>query len=399
MNKKRLIITSVISIVLVAILMIGTTYSIFTSSDVDENANIYKTGNLDITYTLSEDNIQISDSVPISDEDRYKLQPYRITVTNNGNVPYMFDLILEDTTASDTIDSQYIMTEVGELEPKSLSDCEDNILKKDIIVLANDSVDVDVRIWLSNKIQNSEIGKSFYAKLSIDGLAVYDNNTDIDNSVLIADTSFLLSQASVGSYVDYGIDGVEGCLGTFNSTDTMLAYVEEGVPYLISAGAAYCDYIEENVNVTSVVGLYDDAKSNASSYCNSVFAYGGECVTNTVSGEVVDHATTTVWPIDTEDFATITGSAIESCSGSISAECGTGNVLLDNEDIYWIFPDYTMVGDVYKIKLWSSGGGFSWFDVNAQSAGVRYVYKLDENVYVTGGSGTVDDPYTIENRN
>ena len=37
MNKKRLIITSIISILLVSILMIGSTYSIFTISDVDED--------------------------------------------------------------------------------------------------------------------------------------------------------------------------------------------------------------------------------------------------------------------------------------------------------------------------------------------------------------------------
>ena len=28
------------------------------------------------------------------------------------------------------------------------------------------------------------MGKSFYGKLSIDGLAIYDDNTDIDNDVL-----------------------------------------------------------------------------------------------------------------------------------------------------------------------------------------------------------------------
>lgn len=37
MNKKRLIITSIISILLVSILMKGSTYSIFTISDVDED--------------------------------------------------------------------------------------------------------------------------------------------------------------------------------------------------------------------------------------------------------------------------------------------------------------------------------------------------------------------------
>lgn len=170
--------------------MIGSTYSIFTSSDIDENSNIYTTGNLNITYTLSSDNIKFEDITPMSLEERYAITPYRITVTNNGNVPYMFDVILDDTTAGDVINYQYIMTEVGQLDPIALNECTNNVIKEDVIVPANSSVNVDVRIWISDTIQNTEIGKSFYGKLVIDGLAVYDKNTNIDNSILEAITKF-----------------------------------------------------------------------------------------------------------------------------------------------------------------------------------------------------------------
>lgn len=60
MNKNRLIITSVISIVLVFLLMMGNTYSLFTSRDVDEELNVYTTGNLDITYTVDSESITIT---------------------------------------------------------------------------------------------------------------------------------------------------------------------------------------------------------------------------------------------------------------------------------------------------------------------------------------------------
>ena len=59
MSKWRLILTSTISIVLGGILLIGSTYSIFTTTEIDENANVYPTGNLDVTYTLSKNNILI----------------------------------------------------------------------------------------------------------------------------------------------------------------------------------------------------------------------------------------------------------------------------------------------------------------------------------------------------
>ena len=186
MNKQRLIISSVISIFLVATLLLGSTYSIFTSQEIDENTNVYTTGNLDITYKLDSNNIKFTDITPMNEEEADSVKPYRITVTNKGNVPYMFDVILTDTTSSEenTIDYQYIMTKVGYLEPASLSDCTDNIIKENVILPADSSVDIDVRIWISDSIQNIEIGKSFYSKLTIDGLAVYNDNTDIDNSLL-----------------------------------------------------------------------------------------------------------------------------------------------------------------------------------------------------------------------
>lgn len=170
--------------VLVSILMFGSTYSIFTSSSVDEDANVYKTGILDITYTLSSSNITFSSIEPISDEDVSSVIPYQIVVTNNGNVPYMFDVILSDTTTLDVIDYKYIMTKVGNLESKSLADCPNNVIKEDVVVAANDSVYIDVRVWISDKVQNSEIGKSFYAKLMLDGLAVYDSSSSVFNDVL-----------------------------------------------------------------------------------------------------------------------------------------------------------------------------------------------------------------------
>lgn len=185
MSKKRLIITSLISIILVSILFIGTTYSIFTTEDVDENANVYTTGNLDITYTLSDNNVKLTDNNPTSPELSGCIKPYRITVNNNGNVAYKFNLILNNTTATTSIDPKYIMTRVGILDPIELANCTDNIIKSDIVVAANNSVDIDVIVFIKDTVPNTEIGKSFAATLTIDGFAV-SNNTKINNSNLIS---------------------------------------------------------------------------------------------------------------------------------------------------------------------------------------------------------------------
>ena len=190
MNKKRLIITSTISVILVTIMLIGSTYSIFTTSEIDENSNVYKTGVLDITYTLTDNNISLTSNVPTSNDNSCQIVPLRMTITNNGTVAYKFNIILNDTTANNAIDHQYISTQVGKYEPKALSECTDNIIKENIVIPANSSMDIDIRVFVSDTVPNSEINNAFYAKIAIDGLAINNDNLEIDTDSLIADACY-----------------------------------------------------------------------------------------------------------------------------------------------------------------------------------------------------------------
>ena len=183
MNRKRLITVSFLSIILVATLYIQKTQSIYTTTAPDEEVNTYKTGVLDIE--VIGDTTPIENILPTSIENSNKLTPYRITVINKGTVTYQFNLILEETTSSNKIDNQYIITKVGSLDPKPLNECKNNILKENILVAPNTSVDIDVRIWITDKVPNTEMNKSFFSKLKIVGEAT-NNTTSIDNSNLVS---------------------------------------------------------------------------------------------------------------------------------------------------------------------------------------------------------------------
>ena len=188
-NRKRLIVTSLISIILVCILFIGNTLSIETIREVDENLNYYNTGNLDISYYVKDGEVVLNNSYPMSYEEAMGMDPYRITVTNNGNVDYEFSLILEDVTETNGIDYQYINVQVGVNEPVSMDSVVNNVIMDGIVVKAGSSVDVDIFVWVSDKIPNTEIGKGFYAKVNIDGFAVSSNGVDTNNLVYNLDSS------------------------------------------------------------------------------------------------------------------------------------------------------------------------------------------------------------------
>ena len=434
MNKKRLIITSVISIILVSILFIGSTYSIFTSSDIDENLNSYTTGTLSVSVEGG-NTVNLEDSLPTSSENAGKIIPYRIVVRNTGNVPYMFNVILADTTAGEVIDYKYLMTKVGKLEDKSLDSCTETtvtvnstsytgrIIKEGIIIPPKKGdvetvVNIDVRVWVSDTVQNTEIGKSFYGKLLIDGQAVYDYNEDIDNSVL----SSGLSSVAIGSYVAYtGTNGCPDghCDGTnanyvsdtdmgyclsssykFSVNGWRVGYIQNDTAYLISAGATECmctnaDGTPSNSNcsnseTTGGVPLHlANLDSKALTYCNPSYAFGGTCDSNSA------------WAMDAIDFEAITGTPLyfnsssdNSCYNvSNSTECGYGNDLIDNGGAYWFATAFTS----------SSESPFYWIPysrcVNYNNStsvyGVRPVLRLASSVQVVGGSGTYEEPYQI----
>ena len=240
-SKTRLIIVSLISIVMVLVLFIGSTYSVFTSSSVDDDVNIYKTGVLDVTYTLSEENISFTTDMIVSDDEVLAMKPYRITVSNVGNVPYKFDLKLIDTTATNVIDSKYIITKIGQLESKALVDCRDNIIKEGIVVPANDSAIIDIRIYLSEDIQNSEIGKSFYAKLSVDGVAVYSDNEEIDNSLLVAPNSVRVLFDAVGGVTEV------------SANEYLYGDIYENLPVPVREGYVFDGWYTEELEGTKII--------------------------------------------------------------------------------------------------------------------------------------------------
>ena len=260
--KKRLIMFSLISLILVGVLFLGDTYSIFTTEDIDENANVYTTGNLNISYTLSEDNVTIDDSSPLNDEEAIKVTPYRINIKNIGSVAYKFNILLTDTTSNDKINYDYIMTQVGKTTPNSLSSCKNNIIIKGVVVDANSDISVDVRVWLSDKIPNSEIGKSFYAKLSISGIATYDNDEEsIDKDLLIADRVMLAPEYienlyNNGSKISEVALGVEMNKGKVYQNSKQQILLDNNNEYRYY-GANPNNYITFNNELWRIIGVSD----------------------------------------------------------------------------------------------------------------------------------------------
>lgn len=179
-NKKTTRLVLIIaSIVLTLIAIISTTQAYFSNDAYANNPTEYQTGILSIEAVSKSNNISLENTLPMSDTDGLTTTPYVLTIKNNGNVDYKFDVKLLSTN-DNTFDSQYIKLQIDNEGVSTLSSLTNSIIKKDVILYAGQTIDISVRIWLSENTKNTQIGKTFNSKIVIDGQSIYtQTNTDI----------------------------------------------------------------------------------------------------------------------------------------------------------------------------------------------------------------------------
>ena len=261
-------------------------------------------------------------------------------------------------------------------------------------------------------------------------LYIEGTNTNTDSCILNFATNPLLNTMEVGDYVAYvgnngcnnGVAGTTGtsdaeagnsCLGenANQSADTSgytygycnsenykyyvygwrIAYIENNKVYLTSAGSPECRTRTSSTgNATQIA----DLNTAALDYCNATYADGGSC------------SSSNTWAMGNDDFYKMTYAISGTSSNLTSAYgspycynkystkgCGYNNDLIDNGGYYWFAAYYTTS---YPFGVyWDPNRRYVLHISNALAFGFRPIITLSSSVYVTGGSGTMEAPYTI----
>ena len=174
-----------------------------------------------------------------------------------------------------------------------------------------------------------------------------------------------------------------------------IAYIENDTVYLVSAGAPECKTITYSAGNATFIS---EANTAALDYCNSTYAYGGTCNSSSA------------WAMGNEDFKKITNAISGTSSNLTSAygspycflsspgeRCGYNNDLIDNGGFYW-FAAYESTSSTDGV-CWNSGfrkvSTSSSRNSDTSAYGLRPIIRLSSSVFVTGGEGTMNDPYQI----
>ena len=185
---------------------------------------------------------------------------------------------------------------------------------------------------------------------------------------------------------------------------------------IVSAGSPECNSNTTSTNNETYIKL---ANTKALKYCNDEFVDGGCSCLDSNSDGYCDSASSDAWAINDTDFYNMTrvingyGKRLSSGSSNLGSnlgslglvlycyrnwaykDCGYNNDLIDNGGWYWFA---SKISSSSNEKLyWNPQARTVGSSTEVVTNGLRPVIALSSSVIVTGGSGTMDDPYTISN--
>ncbi len=124
MSKKSKIILCVIGIFLVTSILIGISYAYYIFNVSQSGSNVVRTDCFEITYTDG-NAINLTNTIPLSDKDARKLDPYTFTIKNICNQAVDYSVNIE-TLSGSTMDLDAVATKLDGKKKQILGSLDDN---------------------------------------------------------------------------------------------------------------------------------------------------------------------------------------------------------------------------------------------------------------------------------
>lgn len=333
-------------------------------------------------------------------------------------------MISVDGTVATTLpeDGNYYLTDYVCNNPNTVVKWDRN-LKYLSISNGRDGGSVSCDLTFESKPLISKMPIGSYVAYVGDGGMVGDdsvfckNNGELSSNVMTLETE--ASNSCLGQNAREDLESSNlGTYGFCNSSDYKyyvtgwrILYTVKDKAIIVSAGSPECinkdsdDYISE-------------LNTSALKYCNMNFVDGSCNCADLDDDGFCDEASSDAWAINDNDFYNVTkvingtGNRLTRYSSVLGEssnycylendnktslkECGYNNDLLDNGGFYWFAAKASLNNNNVGI-LWNANYRHIGISSSNNSYGLRPVISLSSSVYVVDGSGTLDDPYIIEN--
>ena len=220
MQKKNIIFLS-ISLVLIILLGIGVSYSMWNISVSQDTNNTAYTECFDLSITNKENNINLDNAYPISNDKGKSLTPYTFTVTNTCDITTQYSVNLEVLNNS-TLSSKFIdvmvegninlLSSYGPTDKVNTSSIESRKLTTGILK-SQESKNYSLRLWLDYNTTledlNNEI-KTFKSKIVVVGKPInYTGDTVFNFDYTGSEQTFTAPVSGTYKLETWGAKGVD----------------------------------------------------------------------------------------------------------------------------------------------------------------------------------------------
>ena len=177
MGKRQLTLT-LVSILAVTLISIGSTFAMFTVSSKSAEYNVVKSGTLNISFDAdSSSTIGLNGALPTSDSDGLAQTGNTFTITNTGSLTAEYtvslqddkDMITQDNCSDKQLDKGFIKYNIEGTNIKLLSDSIDSTIISGSLK-AGESKTFTLKLWIKEDATNEALGKHYHGKIVVDAI-------------------------------------------------------------------------------------------------------------------------------------------------------------------------------------------------------------------------------------
>lgn len=210
-NNKEIFI-SIVAVLIGVLVVMGTSYAVFTNIVTSSNEQKVTVGTFDITFTEG-NTVKLTNASPMTDAEGLALTPYTFSISNKGTINAKYRVKLEEDTSNSSNllakDKIKIAYSIGNSvsAPRLLS--EDNGLVIDEGILqSSQTINYNLRMWLVDSAGNEVQGKTFKAKLVVEAVQFTVDVSDTVPPIVTLSGNLVENIALNSTYTDSGVAGV-----------------------------------------------------------------------------------------------------------------------------------------------------------------------------------------------
>ena len=183
---RRQVYVSVLSILAVFVVILGSTYAIFSSINKSKEYNTLNVGTLEIAYDDTSTGlgniINLNGAYPVADVTGLTQTPYTFQITNTGSLENVYqisilddiNMITADGCSSNLLNKANIKVSIDGETPVLLSSLAPSYVIKTSTLKAGMSRNHTVRLWLDEGSSNEVLGKHYHGKIVISSVNTKD---------------------------------------------------------------------------------------------------------------------------------------------------------------------------------------------------------------------------------